>query len=300
MKKILVTGKNGYIANCFKKYIENNYEEYEIDLISVRNDEWKKKGFNEYFAVFNTIGLTHNNARAGAEEEFYRLNSTLPYEIAVKAKQDGVRMFIHMSSMIVYGNMSGIGETTIIDSNTLPNPCDSIYGKSKLSGEFKLQELKDEKFSVAIIRSPLIYGCNTPDNVEKLIKYAMKFPIFPNIKNSISMIYDENLCELIRLILEHNSEGVFFPQMETSICTSKFVKDLANESENKIWFTCIFNPLLKLLSKKFLFIGKAFGNQEYEAKLSNAFDGKYRIISYSESIKRIIDAKRENNIGQRE
>ena len=34
MKKILVIGKNGYLANCFKVYMRNK-DDYEVELISV-------------------------------------------------------------------------------------------------------------------------------------------------------------------------------------------------------------------------------------------------------------------------
>lgn len=290
MKKILVIGKNGYVANCFKEYMKK-YSHYEVTLITARNNAWKDVNFKEYDAVFNTVGLTHNDARAGSEEEFYALNAELPFNIASKAKDEGVSIFINMSSSIVYGNMAGIGENMEINSNTCPVP-DSIYGKSKLEGERKLFSLQTDSFKVVAIRSPLIYGVTAPDNVEKLIKFALKMPCFPNLDNSLSMIYDEDLCELVRLIIENKKDGIFYPQMDEYISTSKFVKDIAIAAKHKLILTKIFNPVLKLMAKKYMFVQKAFGNQTYEMNLSNSFDGKYRILSYKESIEKIAKIKK--------
>ena len=70
------------------------------------------------------------------------------------------------------------------------------------------------------------------------------------------------------------------------------VADIAKAVGNKMWQTRIFNPLLKVLSKspKLGFIHKAFGSIAYDMTLSNHFDGKYRVVSYEESIKRIANA----------
>lgn len=284
--KILVLGKNGYVSKCFQNYMKN-YQEYIIEAISVRNDKWKEVSFKEYDVIFNTIGLAHNDARKGTEDEFYRLNTELPYELACKAKKEGVKQFIHMSSMIVYGNISEIGKNNIITKKTIPRPT-SVYGKSKLRGEEKLKTLENKNFSIVNIRSPLVYGVNAVENISRLISFSKKTFIFPDIENGLSMIYDENLCELIRLIIENNSSGIFCPQMEKAICTSQFVKDIGFGAQHKVILTKVFNPLLRLLSKKFLFIQKMFGNQSYALSMSNYFDGKYRTVSYEKSIKKLL------------
>ena len=293
MKKILVIGKNGYIANCFKNYMKQ-FPDYEVNLITACNDAWKLVDFKGYDAVYNTAGLTHNDARAGKEEEFYALNADLPYDLALKARKSQVSVFVNMSSSIVYGNMAVIGRKMIINPLTKPEP-DSIYGKSKLEGEKRLESLKTEKFRVAIIRSPLVYGITAPDNVEKLIKYALKMPIFPKLENEVSMIYDEDLCELVRLIVENNAGGIYFPQMDTYISTSQFVKDIAEAANHSICLTSIFNPILRLFSYKMLFIQKAFGNQVYDKKMSDIITWEYRIVNYQDSIKRIVKAKNKKN-----
>ena len=290
MTKILVLGKNGYVSNCFQTYMKQ-FEDYSVDAISVRDNSWKKIDFSIYDSIFNTVGLAHNDARKGTDEEFINLNVNLPVKLASKAKLDGCKQFIHMSSMIVYGSLKPLGKNDKYTVDTIPCP-NNIYGKSKMMGEQELFKLQSDYFNVAIIRSPLIYGEKAIDNFAKLVSYSGKLPIFPNIKNERSMIYSDNLCELVRLIVENNSFGLFYPQQEKYICTSELVKDIANGLGNKIIITSFFNPVLYMLSGKLGIVDKVFGTEAYESSMSEQFDGRYRIVSYVESIKRIISSKK--------
>ncbi len=190
--------------------------------------------------------------------------------------------------MVVYADMSALGKEKMIYSDTIPEE-PTIYGKSKMMAERGLKKLEDEKFHVAIIRPPLIYSENARDNFPRLVNFAKRMPVFPKLKNHQSMIYVDNLCELVHLIIESNEGGIYYPQQETYIETSKIVKDIANAVGNNIKQTSIFNPILRLLSKskKLAFIHKAFGSITYDMSLSNHFEGKYRVVSYEESIQRI-------------
>jgi len=236
-------------------------------------------------------GLAHANARHGSEKLYYEVNGQLPIDIATKAKKEGVPMFVQMSSQIVYGDMSGLGEEKMISADTVPTE-PTIYGKSKMMAERGLQNLIDDKFQVAIMRPPLIYSEFARDNFPRLVNFAKRMPIFPKLENKQSMVYVDNLCELIKLIIENNKGGIYYPQQECYIETSKIVADIARAVGNKMWQTRLFNPILRLLSKlpMFGFIHKAFGSIAYDMDMSNHFDGKYRVVSYDESIRRIANA----------
>lgn len=286
--RILVIGKNGYVSRCFQDYMSRFSDE--VNAVSVRGNDWKKTSFAGYDAVFNTIGLAHNDARMGTDDEFMRLNVQLPSEIAKKAKEEGIPIFIHMSSMIVYGNSCEIGKIEPIIDGTTPVP-DNIYGKSKLLGEKELKKLVDKNFKVALIRSPRVYGEKDTDSIQTLTKFAKKMPIFPEVKNSISMIYSDNLCELVRLIAESKQGGNYYPQQERYICTSELVKDISVAAGHRLFLTKVFNPILLTLGKRIGLVKKVFGNEGYDMCLSNHFDGKYRVVSYEESVERLASMK---------
>lgn len=283
--KILVLGKNGYVSRCFQEYMKDK-DGYIVDAISVRGNGWKKISFEGYDAVFNTTGLAHNDARKGSDEKFIALNVELAEELAKKAKIDGVSTFIHMSSMIVYGDSEGIGKFTPITKDTIPCP-ENIYGKSKLMGEEALKKLEDDSFRVALIRSSRVYGEKDTDSIRMLTKFAKRMPVFPKVNNSISMIYSDNLCELVRLIADNRCGGVYFPQQEDYICTSKLVKDISIAAGHRLWCTRIFNPILLGPMRKVGIVSKVFGNEGFNQSLSNHFDGKYRVVSYQESVNRL-------------
>lgn len=291
MKKVLLVGIGGYIGTKFTEYIHNNYPDWHIDAVDSMNSKWADADFHGYDAVYNVSGLAHANARQGSEEQYYAVNGQLPIVVATKAKAEGVKIFVQMSSQIVYGDMSGLDEEKVITLDTVPSE-PTIYGKSKMMAEIGLQKLVDENFQVAIMRPPLIYSEYARDNFPRLVKFAKKMPIFPNLKNKQSMVYVDNICELVKLIIENNKGGIYYPQQECYIETSKIVKDIADRVGNRMCLTKIFNPALRVLSKfeALGFIHKAFGSIAYDLSISNHFDGKYRVVSYDESIDRIAKA----------
>lgn len=290
-KKVMLVGIGGYVGGKFTEYIKKNYPNWQINAMDSRNGKWKEGDFHGYDAVYNVSGLAHANAHQGSEELYYQVNGQLPINVAKKAKEEGVPLFVQMSSQIVYGDMSGLGEEKMITPETVPSES-TVYGKSKIMAERGLQELVDGTFQVAIMRPPLIYSEYARDNFPRLVNFAKKMPIFPKLKNRQSMVYVDNLCELIRLIIDNNKGGIYYPQQECYIETSKIVADIAKAVGNHMWQTRIFNPALKVLSKmpQFGFIHKAFGSIAYDMEMSNHFDGSYRMVSYEESIRRIAKA----------
>ena len=287
----MLVGIGGYIGGKFTEYIKKYYPDWKVDAVDSMNRKWADADFRGYDAVYNVSGLAHANARQGSEELYYQVNGQLPIDVATKAKEEGVPLFVQMSSQIVYGDMSGIGEEKLITAETVPSE-PTIYGKSKMMAERGLMALVDDSFQVAIMRPPLIYSEYARDNFPRLVNFAKKMPIFPKLENKQSMVYVDNLCELVKLVIEDNQGGTYYPQQECYIETSKIVADIAKAVGNKMWQTRIFNPALRLLGKvpQLGFIHKAFGSIAYDMELSNHFDGKYRVVSYEESIRRIANA----------
>lgn len=75
--------------------------------------------------------LTVGDTKADQEELYYRVNRDLTIEVAEKAKAEGVKQFIFMSSMIVYGaSKLWIVEMKVITADTPARPT-NFYGNSK-------------------------------------------------------------------------------------------------------------------------------------------------------------------------
>lgn len=286
--KLLILGKTSYVGTAVKNYIKKKHPALKVEMASSRNGDWKNYDFGKYVAIYNVSGLCHADSKHGTPEQYMSINGKLPIEMGKKAKNDGCKLFINMSSSIVYGNMSFLGEEKTIDRKTVPNPV-NVYGASKLFAEKGLQKLETDDFGVALIRAPLIYGENAMGNFQYLVKFAQKSPIFPNIHNRQSMIYIDNLCELVYLIVKNQQRGIYLPQDSKVICTSKMVKDMSVICGNKLYLTKIFNPILFFLARKIYFIDKAFGNTEYTKEASNYFGYKYQVVDYLTALKSIVD-----------
>ena len=281
-KNILITGANSYIGTSFEKYI-NNYnlqhsdlEPYVVDTLDMKSSNWKNFDFSKYDSVFHVAGIAHADTGSVTEERkqlYYKVNRDLAEETAKIAKEAGVKQFIYMSSIIVYGE-SKSGVDFIIDDKTEPKPA-NFYGDSKLQAEQRLNALRNESFKVVILRPPMIYGPGCKGNYQLLSKIARYSPVFPNYKNNRSMLFIENLCEFIRLIIDNKDSGVFFPQNSVYVQTSEMVKLIAEVHNKKIILTKIFNPFINLFmrigGKLGKLCSKAFGNMSYKLELS-----KYR------------------------
>lgn len=276
MKRILVTGENSYIGTSFVTYMEQFKEEYEIETISVRGDEWRKKDFSIYDAVFHVAGIAHADVGKISKEQqevYYQVNRDLTFEVANKFKQDRQNketQFIHMSSIIVYGDNVSIRKKRVITKDTEPTPS-NFYGDSKLQGEKRILPLASESFKVCVIRPPMIYGPNSKGNYPQLKKIALTLPIFPDIPNERSMLFIDKLMSFIRNIIDEKKKtDVYFPQDDEYVRTSYMVKEIAQNHGKDIRLFSFMNWSIYLLSfmpgKVGDLTNKAFGNLVYEKK----------------------------------
>ena len=285
-KRILVTGVNSYIGNSFRTYMEQFAEDYTVDGASVRNDAWKELNFSGYDCVFDVAGIAHADTGHVSEEtkqRYYAVNRDLTVALAEKAKREGVRQFIFMSSAIVYGDSAPVGKQRLITRDTQPNPAD-FYGDSKLQAEKGILPLGDADFKVCILRPPMIYGKGSRGNYPTLSKMAQKLPIFPLVDNCRSMLYIGNLVEFVRLMIKNEEEGFFFPQNAQYSNTSRLVQMIAAAHGKKILLVKDCTPPLRLLSHATGIVNKAFGSLAYDMAMS-VYKEEYRKVSLEESIR---------------
>lgn len=271
MKKVLITGKNSYIGTNVERYLVER--SYEVDTIDMRGNAWRKHDFSPYDAVFHVAGIAHADVEKVSEEEkkkYYDVNCRLAVETAKKAREQGVGLFIYMSSIIVYGKSGGIGQKRTITADTPLKPV-NFYGDSKVKAEEGLRPLSGGDFRVAILRPPMIYGEGCRGNYRILEKFAKKLPFFPDIENERSVLSVFNLAKAVEKVIEEPLSGVLFPQDQEYGHTSKMVQDIAAGYGRKVKLTKAFNPLIRRIGKtkgKYgKLVNKAFGNLCYDKEL---------------------------------
>ena len=287
MKRILITGANSYIGTSFENYIKENFaQEYEVDTVDMIGGSWREKSFWGYDVVYHVAGIAHSDSgKISAEKEkLYRsVNTDLTVETAKKAKADGVKQFIFMSSAIVYGGSAPIGKKKVITKDTPTNPA-NCYGDSKVQAELGILPLQDDSFKVCVLRPPMIYGKGSKGNFPTLEKFAKKLPLFPYVENERSMLYIGNLVEFVRLMIENEEQGVFWPQNKEYSNTSELVREIGKANGKKVRLVKGFGWALKIMSHLTGMVNKAFGNLSYDMSLSE-YKQDYRLFSLEESIR---------------
>lgn len=285
MKRILITGANSYIGVSVERYLQQWPERYRVDTLDMVDGSWREKTFHGYDAVLHVAGLVHQpkTKDAPAEAERYdRINHRLAVETAQKAKAEGVKQFLFLSSASVYGLQAPVGKVIMIDADTPLKPNDN-YGISKKNAEEGLQKLQDDRFKVAILRPPMIYGKGCKGNYQTMAKFARKLPIFPRVENRRSVLYIENLAEFIRLLIDDEAAGIFCPQNNEYVNTSDMVTLIAHANGRGVLLLGGFTWALKLLSKVTGMVDKAFGSLYYDASLSR-YSKDYCVKNLQESI----------------
>lgn len=281
MKKILITGADSYIGTSFEKWVSQYPDKYSVDTIDMRDERWREKSFRGYDVIFHVAGIAHVSSDSEMKDLYYKVNRDLAIETAQKAKAEGVKQLIFMSSIIVYGD-SSFNKKRVIDKNTVPKP-NNFYGDSKLQAEEGIKHLESDDFKIVIIRPPMIYGKGSKGNYPKLSKAAQILPVFPDIDNQRSMLYIDNLCEFIKVIIDYEENGSFFPQNKEYVKTSEMVRLIAEAHGKKIKLVKTFNWLLRFIGRYIGIVSKVFGNLVYEKSISD-YKVNYQVRDLKESI----------------
>lgn len=290
--KILITGAGSYVGESVRAYLLNTAPaQFEIDAVDTMNDAWKQADFTRYDVVFHVAGIAHVNADPKMEPLYYKVNRDLTIEVAKVAKAAGVKLFVFMSSQIVFHESQSL-KTEVLTAETLPNP-NGFYGDSKLQAEKGLHELECDSFKVCILRPPMIYGPNSKGNFPRLAKLATKTPIFPCWHNKRSMLYIDNLAEFVKQVVLRGLSGTFYPQNRELADTVEIIRYFAQAANHGIWITRLLNPFVWMGSFFLQPLNKMFATYYYDPMMSK-YDFEYQVVGFEESLKRIAEAQNKS------
>ncbi|KAB7889785.1 NAD-dependent epimerase/dehydratase family protein [Poseidonibacter ostreae] len=243
--KILVTGSSGYLGSSF---VDKYKDKYKFEKFSLLTQKLKDINFDCVDIVLHCAALVHQKVEH-SYEKYHEINVEYPLELAKLAKQGGVKQFVFISTIAVYGE-----DEEKLDENIICNPI-TPYGKSKLEAEKELLQLNDDNFIVSIVRPPMIYGKEAPGNIDSLVKMVKKMSIIPlgGIENQRSFISIQNLCHLIDIMIEKQKSGVFLASDDESLSTTKLCELIAKNLDKKVYLVKIpfFETLLKIAKPSF-------------------------------------------------
>lgn len=260
MTRVIITGKNGFIGQRLARRIPGSCQK------SVRDGAWKTIDFSACDCVVHAAGMAHVGYKSELRAQYMAVNRDLTLDIARAAKAAGVKRFIFLSSIIVYGPAARGGETRVINADTPPAP-ENAYGLSKLEAEQGLFALADDAFRVTVLRLPMVYGRGSRGNFALLLKYAKYLPVFPARCGRRSAIYVENLAEYIAYIIERGLSGVLFPRDPAPVTTPGMLNAIRAAMGRNTRITRAFDPLIRIAGG----LGpmrRIFGGMEYAPELS--------------------------------
>jgi UDP-glucose 4-epimerase len=101
------------------------------------------------------------------------------------------------------------------------------------------------------------------------------------------MLFVENLSLFVKNIIDQQKKGIFFPQNDEYVQTSKLIEQIAKYTNNEITFINHLSIFVKILGyfpgKVGKLTNKAFGNLVYDIS-----DDKLTFIDLEESVKRSV------------
>jgi len=285
MKKVLIIGKDSYIGNNIDKWL--TAKGINVTQLDVLSDGWKNYNYSGFDAIVHVAGIVHQ-PQCQDWELYKRVNADMPESIAKMAKAQGVKQYVFFSTMGVYGVGKKL-KPNIVDDNT-PLEADGMYGKSKLLGEQALSALQDESFMVAFVRPPSVYGKGCKGNyISGFTSFVRKLPVIPlayqNVKQS--MIYIDNLCELIYLIVEKRLKGVFCPQDEKAVSAIEILSAIAEGLGKNVKTSRLLGWMVHIVCFVPIVV-KAYGGIEYSQSLSDIEGCNYKVVKFREGMHRTV------------
>lgn len=226
--KILITGENSFVGRSFLGYSKFK----DVSEISLIKHAPESIDFNGYDVVIHLVAIVHQK-KTIPESQYFIINRDLCLKVAQLAKAAGVKQFIFLSTVKVYGKFISGSEPWNEQSLCLP---EDAYGKSKYEAELALRKLEDENFTVSIIRTPLVYGEFVRANMLSILRLVTCTRILPfkNVDNRRNFTNAENLVSFIDRIIEKRASGVFIAMDEKAISTSKLVKMISENLGQKL------------------------------------------------------------------
>lgn len=244
-KKILLTGASGFVGRALNaELVAKGYDVLNVvrttdsnlmgDMfvasISPKTD-WSS-ALMGVDVVIHSAGRVHimSDSACNPLEEYRYQNVECTLHLANAAAAMGVKRFIFISTVKVFGEQSPPGDKFFADSVCAPlDP----YGISKMEAEIGLQEIADtSNLDVVIIRLPLVYGPGVKANFLSMMKWLRReipLPLGGVTKNRRSFVYLSNLVDLIMTCINHPAAAnqVFLVSDDEDLSTTGLLERMA-------------------------------------------------------------------------
>lgn len=243
-KTILITGASGFVG---KRYLVYNKDKYTIMPVSLRKTTPEQIDYSKVDTIVHLAGMAHQMQKID-DQIYFDVNYELTKNFAQAAKNNKVKHFIFISTIKVFGEH----QKAVLNENSPCEPVNDPYGESKLKAEQVLEKMNDDEFCVSIVRPPLVYGPGVKGNLIRFLELANKsYPLpFKAVDNKRTMVFLDNLIELINRLTDAPQNGIFLAGDRAPISTTTLISTMRKQmgkSPNLFVMPTPFKALLKML-----------------------------------------------------
>ncbi|BCE00611.1 UDP-glucose 4-epimerase family protein [Marinicellulosiphila megalodicopiae] len=196
-------------------------------------------------------------------EDFREVNTCGTLNLANQAAKAGVKRFIFISSIKVNGESTELHHPFCSSDTYIPR---DPYGLSKYEAEVGLKKIsKETGMEVVIIRPPLVYGPGVKANffsMMNLMSKGLPLPLGGITKNQRSLVYIENLVDLIITCIDHPKAAnkTFLVSDDHDVSTTELLSTIASKLK-------VPNRLIPLPSSWLNFMAKLVGKSDVAQRL---------------------------------
>ena len=158
--------------------------------------------FQGVTSIVNCVGRTTPESPTSP---LRRVNVEIPAAVARQALDAGVRHFVQVSSLSVFGGAESIDEAT-------PLKATADYGRSKIEAEVTLGAMRANGLEPALLRVPMIYGREMPTKLSQLARlmYRLGWFLGAASRPRRSFVHISNAAAAIEHIVDTQTTGVVY------------------------------------------------------------------------------------------
>ena len=240
---ILVTGANGFLGSevvrllradsvnaratgLENQCLQSGVDYYQADILQIEQIEPIVAGVS---TIIHTAGLAHIfGADATSADRFRQINENGTANVATVAAAEGVKHFVLISSVAVYGSHT----SALYDEDKQCNPI-GAYAMSKHKAELQAKEIASKSgMALTILRLATLYGEGDPGNVYRLMVSIDNghFIWIGNGSNQKSLLYKGDAARACSTVAVRPANGIRTYNVSASPCTMReVVQGLSHE-----------------------------------------------------------------------
>jgi dTDP-4-dehydrorhamnose reductase len=203
--RVLVAGSKGMLATDLLGLLERDHEVFKgarpgFDITEIKSIRDAIEGVKPDWVINCAAYTTVDRAEKEGEMAF-KVNGAGPGNLASVCRDSGVGL-VHISTDFVFDGK----KNTPYNESDATDPVNT-YGRSKLEGELKVQEILPASI---IIRTSWLYGAHGANFIKTIIRLALE-------RESLDVVYDQvgcptytiDLASGIMNLIEAGEKGIF-------------------------------------------------------------------------------------------